>query len=257
VDRRTLFEAWAPGDGPWSPWAKPILFAYVDAIVVVERLVLRPAWVRDELLSTHDESGADGSSLAGRSTAIVVDLPGVDGVAVGLALAELGFRPVPLYNALPSPEAVVPMDDVIRTIIAGAELLLQRPPPPHAPPAFLLDARRAGPRGFPRRGQFDNRSMAFETDFPSPARLKQAGIVDVVLIQSHGDAPAPDLLATLADWQNAGMAIRRVRADDPSVATRIVVPRVGLLRRFFQWARRGFLRGSPHLGFGGSVPHGG
>jgi hypothetical protein len=252
VDRDTIFEAWAPRQGRWTPWAKPILFAYVDA-VPVERQASRPAWVRRELLNLPDV----GSPSCGGSTAVVVDLEGAMGVAAGLALADLGFRPVPLYNALPSPAAVVPMDEVLRAIVDGAVLLANRPPPPLAPPAFLLDARRAGPGRLPRAGQFDNRSVAFETDFPSAATLRQAGIVDVVLIQSGRDTPAPDLARTLTSWQDAGIAIRRLRADDPRVAAPIIVRRAGFVMAFFRWLGRGLLRGDRHRGFGGVVPHGG
>ena len=33
MDLRAIFEAWAPQGGPWTPWAKAILFAFahVDA----------------------------------------------------------------------------------------------------------------------------------------------------------------------------------------------------------------------------------
>ena len=35
--------------------------------------------------------------------AVVLDLPGAEGVRVGLELAARGYRPVPLYNAVPLP----------------------------------------------------------------------------------------------------------------------------------------------------------
>jgi hypothetical protein len=144
VDRDAIFEAWAPRRGPWTPWAKPILFAHVEA-VPVEILVPRPTWMRRELLGAPDEAATYRSGAHVGSTAVVVDLPGVESIAMGLALADLGFRPVPLFNALPSPAPVVPMRDVVRAIVSGASLLAGSQPPPHAPPAFLLDARRAGP----------------------------------------------------------------------------------------------------------------
>jgi hypothetical protein len=256
VDRDAIFEAWAPRHGLWTPWAQPILFAHVDAVEGT-RLVPKPTWVRRELLRAPGEVATYRSTANGGSTAVVVDLAGVEGVAVGLALADIGFRPVPLYNALPSPESVVPMYDVVRAIIAGAEVLTERPPAPQAPPAFLLDARRAGPGRLPRAGQFDNRSLAFETDFPSATTLRKAGVVDVVLIQSGRDTPAPDLERTLAIWQDAGISIRRLRADDPRVATRFVVRRASLLGRFLRFVRRAMLRGDRRKGFGAVVPHGG
>jgi len=46
---------------------------------------------------------------AGDKVALVVDLPGAEGVAAGLAFAGRGYRPVPLYNALPDPHALPPL----------------------------------------------------------------------------------------------------------------------------------------------------
>jgi hypothetical protein len=217
----------------------------------------RPGWVRQELVSPYGGAVTYRSAADGAPTAAVVDLAGVEGVAVALALADLGFRPVPLYNALPSPQSVVPMYDVVRAIAAGAEPLVRRSLAPRAPPAFLLDARRAGSGDVARAGQFDNRSLAFETDFPSAATLQQAGIVDVVLIQSGTDTPASDLAVTLANWQAAGIPIRLLRADSPSAPVPITVHSVGFFGRLYQWVRRTSLRGNAHQGFGKVVPHGG
>jgi hypothetical protein len=256
VDRRAILEAWAPADAPWTPWAKAILFAHVDAVAEERLELVRPAWLRREFLSPPGDAATYRSASNG-ATAVVVDLAGIEGIALGLTLAEFGFRPVPLYNALPSPRSIVPMDDVVRAIVAGAEQLAQRPPPRHSPPAFLLDARRAGPGGVTSPGQFDNGSVAFGTDFPSAVRLQQAGIVDAILVQSGRYTPASDLAVTLAKWHTAGIGLRLLRADRPAMPAPMTVPSVGLLGRFYQWVLRRSLRGDADRGFGGVVPHGG
>ena len=82
-----IFRIWAPPESPWSPWAKPVLFSFMDSafgVPHVRSIVFDGGWVP-----------------APGSTAIVVDLPGEEGVMWGLKLAGLGYRPVPLYNALP------------------------------------------------------------------------------------------------------------------------------------------------------------
>jgi hypothetical protein len=256
VDGRAIFEAWAPADAPWTPWAKPILFAHVDSVRDERLELVRPAWLRREFLSPPGEAATYRSASNG-ATAVVVDLAGIEGIALGLTLADFGFRPVPLYNALPALRSIVPMDDVLRGIVAGAEQLARRPPSRHAPPAFLLDARRAGPGGVASPGQFDNRSVAFGTDFPSAVRLQQAAIVDVILVQSGRHTPASDLAVTLAKWHAAGIALRLLRADSPAMPAPMTVPSVGFLGRFQQWLRRSSLRGDTYRGFGGAVPHGG
>ena len=85
-----VYRAWSPEAAKWSPWVKPVVFAHLHAMPAESE----PAGV------THQEMAplpldADGT------TAIVVDLPSAEGVQLGLALAARGFRPVPLYNAVP------------------------------------------------------------------------------------------------------------------------------------------------------------
>jgi hypothetical protein len=259
MDLGAIFEAWAPQGGPWTPWAKAILFAFahVDAAAIEDFAAPKPEWVRREVVSPGDAAMAYRSTANDGRTAVVVDLPGGEGVSVGLALADLGFRPVPLYNALPAPASVVPMHEVVRALVAGAVSLAERPPVLHAPPAFLLDARRAGPGRVARSAQFDNRAWVFETDFPSVAKLQEAGIVSVVLIQSGGDTPASDLAVPLAKWQAGGIPIRLLRADNPAVPVTIAVRSSGFLGRLSRLLRRAMLRGDAHRGFGEAIPHGG
>jgi hypothetical protein len=253
VDRYEVFEAWAPSGGRWTPWAKAIVFAHVDG--VVGELPSAPSWAVPELFSV-DARGADYRTSAGaRRAAIVLDLPGAEGVSAAVALARCGWRPVPLYAALPSADAVVPMYEIVRALLAGAEELRRMTVPADAPPAFVLDARRAGHSSMARPGSFDNRSGVFTTDVPSASRLREAGMTEVVLVQEGIDAPRSDLARVLAGWQKAGIALRLLRADRVATPTELRVPTdwLGALAAF--WWRLS-LRGSPVEGFGGHVPTG-
>lgn len=259
MDREDVFEAWAPRGALWSPWAKPVLFAHVDATGAEELLLPRPTWVRDELLRVPAPHAGYRTAQPAKP-AIVVDLPGIEGIAVGLALADLGFRPVPLYTALPSPASIVPMEEIVRAIVAGAPELVRRELPPSAPPAFILDARRAGERHSARPGQFDNRSVAFSSDFPSGYKLRAAGIGAVVLVHRGEIDPSSDLTSTLAAWQAEGLTILVVRADAPSPAKPVHVQPLGLFARVALWWTRSLLRRDPGGGFGTWTPdarHGG
>src|SRR5580765_130756 len=90
MNKVEVFSTWAPENSIWSPWAKPVLFAHLDSA-----------------LSYIPVAGAPGdvswSPPPDERVAIVLDLPGAEGVIIGLALAVRGYRPVPLYNALPLP----------------------------------------------------------------------------------------------------------------------------------------------------------
>src|SRR5579885_1492046 len=89
MTREKLFDVWAPAASSWSPWAKPVLFAH---------------WPRP-LPADSDPAPVNLSWLpaAGERVALVVELPGAASVHFGLAAAAIGYRPVPLFSAIPPP----------------------------------------------------------------------------------------------------------------------------------------------------------
>lgn len=192
-----VFEAWAPSDARWSNWAKPVLFATMP----------------DGELQSAEAAPSFGLDLApvitAPRTALVVDLPGKDSVAFGVALAARGIRPVPLFNALPGGETgLVDVEAIQEALIAAVGALNEAALAPDAPPAFLLDAqRRAQPARIPLHRFFDNRSLSFSTDFPSASVLQKAGIQRAVLIHRFHLPVPSDLFETFAAWHAAGIAI--------------------------------------------------
>jgi hypothetical protein len=93
MNKHEVFDAWAPRGSPWSAWAKPVLFAHLQFDEPPLQLIDLPL---------PDVPWAPGS---GQEATLVIDLPGPNGVWMGLALAGAGYRPVPLYNACPDPSA--------------------------------------------------------------------------------------------------------------------------------------------------------
>jgi len=211
------------------------------------------------------EWDASGMPSAEEKTVLVLDLPGTEGVAAGLALATRGYRPVPLYNAVPLPilvpgselgpgVALVDVRPILAALLRGTPLLREQSIRPEAPPAFLLDARRRGDGGiFP--GVFDNRSVSFTTDFPSANFLLARGLHRVVLVQSEGAQPQPDLAHTLRRWQDAGVNIELKRLDVAGPPVPCEVEKPPRFRWIWQRALAAFgLRRSPSGGFGDWVP---
>lgn len=189
-----LFDVWAPADSVWSRWAKPVLFAEQGAAPPDPS---QPMLVLPELNLSLD-----------RNTAVVVDLPGMDSVLTGLALAREGFRPVPLFNCGHHSAAVVDTGSILRLLRGGAEILAGLAFSPEAPPAFLLDARRLPSGVSLKPGMFDNRWMVFPQDFPSANFLKSRQIHRVLLLEGGGQPqPASDLAHVLLRWQEAGLQI--------------------------------------------------
>src|SRR5215471_1876962 len=143
MTKEEIFAVWSPEHSPWSTWVKPVLFAHL----------------REEftLPASHEiHRDVDWVPPATERYAMVLDLPGDEGVWVGASLALRGYQPVPLYNAIPQP--IHPALNSISQLSIGAVNVfpilgaLRRtapwvssiPAPPVAPPAFLLDANRHG-----------------------------------------------------------------------------------------------------------------
>jgi len=254
MNKEDIFAVWAPDDSRWGRWVKPVLFAVLEPYG-------RPTPPPIEW------TPASWAPELSENVAIVVDLPGAQSVAVGIALANAGYRPVPLFNALPLPAGLSPIDSitnrpvamvdvqpVIQALQSGAETLATLNIPADAPPVFLLDAKRSGGIYQPRPDEFDNRSICFTTDFPSANFLAAHGIARVVLVQQTESLVAADLAQVLRRWQDNGMRLGRVRLDFPGPPEPMQVRRPAWYGVMFQrvLARMGFHRAQAG-GFGAWV----
>lgn len=150
-------------------------------------------------------------------SAVVLDLSGVESIEVGLAMATLGYRPVSLFNACPAPivpgelvRTVVEVGPILHSLVAAAEALTRLKLPDDAPPVFLLDVNRTHADSPIAPGAFDNRSVVFASDFPSPAFLFQHGIKRAVVIHPESKPVGNDLRHALRHWKAAGLELRVV-----------------------------------------------
>jgi hypothetical protein len=254
-----VFERWAPPDGRWSPWVKPVVFAHLN--------VLRSP-LADEVQAAPVDAPLEVDADA--TTALVIDLPGAVGVELGLAFAVRGFRPIPVYNAVPAPlrpvalagptPAMLDMRAIAAGLVRGAGQFASLHLPSDAPPAFLLDSRRrvGDPGTSATPGVFDNRSVSLATDFPSGSLLRSCDIARAIVIVAADAVPAPqtDLSHTLRRWQDAGVTIEMFRLGEPGATPQpIVVRRPPWYRSMWHamLARMG-LRRHALGGFGGVLP---
>lgn len=254
MNNEGIFSIWAPEESPWSPWAKPVLFAHLDAP--------SPQFPTAEL-------PADLSWLpaAENKTAVVLDLPGPEGVIVGTALASCGYRPVPLYNAIPLPFTARVLDPLGAGRIAAVDILpivsalthssaklAEITLPSDAPPAFLLDSNRHGEGRTMQPNEFDNRSICFTTDFPSANFLHAHGIQRALLVQRSRIYPLSDLAHTLRRWQDGGVTLERARVDFSEAPQPLEVARPAWYGVMFQRALAALgLRRASIGGFGAWV----
>jgi len=255
MTKEQIFSIWAPDDATWSQWAKPVLFAYMETAPP-----LSPA---TEIVP--DLSWCPSPS---QRVVLVLDLPGAEGVVAGIRLSRQGYRPVPLYNAVPLPfgesktdpltgkfVAAVGVLSIIGALRVGAETLAQLKLPQDAPTVFLLDANRSGGGRTMEPDEFDNRSASFTTDFPSANFFASRRINRVVLVQRGRSEPQTDLAHSLRLWQDAGFTLERKDIDLPSKLETFEVERPSWYRSMFQrMLLRMSLRRSSTGGFGAWVP---
>jgi len=259
MTKEELYGIWAPTDSVWSQWAKPVLFASLDRGFELDPRMGVPA---DITWAPSPQSG----------TALVLDLPGSEGIDIALVVAALGFRHVPLYNAQPGttdcsyigtsseldlfvgPVALVDVRPIAVALQKGAAVLQQGRIERNAPPVFLLDARRRGGGIRPDEGDFDNRSISFPTDFPSANFLLAHAICRVIVVQHNDLQPQPDLAHTLRGWQDGGIQIQAKDLGAAGAPVDIVVARPSRFRSILHRILETFgFRRNVLGGFGGIV----
>ncbi len=234
-----LYRIWAPDDAPWSDWAKPVLFAALTG--------RSPAGL----------AGPPPAALAwapspGPRDAVVVDLPGVQSVQVGLALAARGYQPVPLFNGTAGGDPLVDVGGIMAALLHGAEVLLGKGVPPDPLPAFLLDADRQSGAGSVAPGRYDNRWCVLPQDFPSARRLREGDVHGVVVVAATVRA---DLAHVLRRYEEDGLPLFQLAPADPGMTTALTVPRPPRFRGL--WYRLGVLLGlrrNAAGGFGARIP---
>jgi hypothetical protein len=255
--KEDIYLAWAPMNSIWSRWAKPVLFAFMD----LEPLQMSPP-LREDAWDLPLDDGA----------AVLLDLPGLEGVRVALQLARTGYRPVPLFNAYPHlPKSqqnrfslypasgvgpLVDMAPIIAGLYHGARILRGLQMGANAPPAFMVDSRRHGSGGFLIGGVFDNRSAVDPSDFPSGSFLIRNGIRRVILVQEMRRSDG-DLDSVLLAWQASGVEIYFRGSRDRSQPQKITIEPPSFFRRLWQRLLIGLYAKDASGGFGRVVGSGG
>lgn len=193
---RDAFKIWAPAGAQWVNWARPVPFAGVGS-TRNPNAVFNPTVPGVQYIDrTKPQS----------NTAVIVDAPGPDGVKEGIALAKIGFRPVPLYNGTNGQKDAMALVDsraIAMALVWGAAELAKTPIPRGAPPAFLLDSNRTL-RYKMDVSVYDNSWDLYAQDMPSAGYLLQHGITGVIV---RGAAIQKDLGKILYTFQKEGIAI--------------------------------------------------
>lgn len=194
MTNKEIYRVWAPLGAKWVDWVRPVPFVEMD------RYKKGYSFTNTNIPPAHFIETVE------EDTAIIVDLPGAESVLKGLALAKLGFRPIPIYNGTIEQDGARATVDNQSAGVAlrwGTSFLAQMDIPKDAPPVFLTDRNRLQ-RFKMLESLFDNSWDVYPQDLPSAEYLQQNGIRKIIVV---GDSIAKDLKKILYPYQKKGLVI--------------------------------------------------
>ena len=190
---KDIFKIYAPNGVKWSDWVRPVPFIAIDT------------YNRKPIIDWYDRKVIFIKEYS-QNSAIFVDLPGKESIEFGIALAYLGYRPIPIFNGTDEQQGSVATNDnylVESCLINGSEILKNIKLRKDANPAFLLDSYRIN-RYRARESIFDNSWDIYKQDVPSANYFKQNGINKIIVVS---DNIKRDLKKILLTFQNNGMEV--------------------------------------------------
>lgn len=191
---KEIYKIWAPFGKKWVDWVRPVPFVEMNYYTKMYNY-------SSFMIPTVNYT--DGTS---KDTAFLVDLPGMESVQEGLALAGLGFRPIPIFNGTSEQNgarATTDNQSVSQALALGAEKLKEMEIKGDAMPAFLTDRNRLH-RYKANVAVFDNSWDVYHQDLPSAEYLWDNGVRKLVVVS---ESVAKDLKKILYVYQKKNIEI--------------------------------------------------
>jgi len=188
---KEIYEIYAPKGTKWTEWIRPVPFVAIDTY---DRKPISNWLDRKQMFLKRYE----------QDTAIFIDLPGKESIELGISLAHLGYRPIPLFNGTDEQQGAQATTDtylVERTLINGSEKLKSITLENDANPSFLLDSYRTN-RYRAKESIFDNSWDLYKQDIPSIKHFKENGIKKIIVV---GSTIQRDLRKIFFKFQDAGI----------------------------------------------------
>lgn len=205
---KEIYRIWAPLGRKWVDWVRPVPFAMLGEhsrqYGYLELTIPR--------INPLPQAYADA--------AIIVDLPGDESVEEGIALAGIGYRPIPIYNGTieqAGARATVDNHSVGVALCRGAEKLREMEISDDALPAFLTDSNRMN-RFKMEAGLFDNSWDVYAQDLPTAEYFLNEGIHKIIVVS---DDISKDLKKILYEFQKKKIDIYLTRRYDVIKKVRI------------------------------------
>ena len=194
MTNKECYKIWAPSGKKWTDWVRPVPFIATKADV--------KGYHAGEL----SIPSVDCIDESWKSAAVIVDLPGDESVEMGLALAKLGYRPIPIYNGTieqKNARATVDNQTVGAALIWGAEILKKIKIDDEALPVFLLDKNRLN-RFKIDVSVFDNSWDVYPQDLPSADYFLKNDIHKIIVIS---DSLSKDLKTIFKKFKKKNFVI--------------------------------------------------
>lgn len=211
MTEKEIYRIWAPYGKKWVDWVRPVAF-------VGNHLYDRGYYLQEEELPP-----VLFQEVCEKDTAFIVDMPGAESVYMGLALAAIGYRPIPVYNGtIEQNEAAAKVDNlsVGKALHQCADTLSQMTFEDDAPPVFLTDSNRLN-QFRKHRSLFDNSWDLYAQDLPTGEYLRKNGIRKMVIV---GNKVSRDLKKILYRYQKKGVELYRVKEYEKKVRIKLLRP---------------------------------
>ncbi len=174
MNSKKIYQIWAPYGKAWVDWVRPVPFINISNNLPHHEAI---NYTIPKLNYIHNIE---------KNTALIIDINGIESIKEGIALAIIGYRPIPIFNGTNPPLGTKSTTDntlIEPLLIWGAYQLLNIPLQTDAPPAFLLDESRLN-RYKTNKSIFDNSWDIYHQDLPSAEYFLKKEITKIIVRSS-------------------------------------------------------------------------
>lgn len=190
---KEIYKIYAPNGTKWIDWVRPVSFVAIDT------------YNRKPIVDWLDRKAMFLKKYQ-QDTAIFIDLPGKESIELGIGLAHMGYRPIPVFNGTDEQQGSQATTNtylIESCLINGSQKLKNIKLKNDANPVFLLDSYRTN-RYRAKESIFDNSWDLYKQDIPSAEYFKQNGINKIIVV---GEVIQPDLKKIFLKFQEKGIEI--------------------------------------------------
>lgn len=190
---KEIYKIYAPNGAKWIDWVRPVPFVAIDT------------YNRKPIANFLDREAMFLKKYQ-QDTAIFIDLPGKESIELGIGLAHIGYRPIPVFNGTDEQQGSQATTNtylIESYLINGSQKLKNIELKNDANPVFLLDSHRTN-RYRAKESIFDNSWDLYKQDIPSAEYFKQNGITKIIVV---GETIQRDLKKIFLKFQEKGIEI--------------------------------------------------